>query len=97
MRPDLVEVAVPTAATADTDEEFFRSYSWIMNWSLSFGNQEWDCLVVHPSVPSPDIQNPRAGLIRQLVKAQDLTLIDRPAEDDSTPEATFAKAIKLAW
>lgn len=97
MRPDLVVIAVPSAATAATDDEFLRSYSWIMNWSLSFGHQEWDCLVVHPSVVSPDIQNPRADLIRQLVRAQDLTLIDRPAGDASEAGEILAKALKLAW
>lgn len=97
MRPDLVVIAVPATATSATEEEFFRSYSWIMNWSLSFAQQEWDCLVVHPGVASPDTPITRADLIRQLVKAQDLTLIDRPAADTSDAEVIFAKAIKYAW
>lgn len=97
MKPDLVIVAVPAGLTAASDEEFFRSYSWIMNWSLSFGHQEWDCLVVHPSVATPDRADPRQELIRRLVKAQDLTLIDRPTGDAFSAEALFAKAIKQAW
>jgi lysophospholipase L1-like esterase len=97
MKPDLVVIAVPAAATAATDEEFFRSYSWIMNWSLSFGHQEWDCLVVHPSVSNSDAQNPRSQLIRQLVKAQELTFIDRPTGDTSKIDVLFTKALRRAW
>lgn len=97
LKPDLVIIAVPAVAAAATDEEFFKSYSWIMNWSLSFAYQEWDCLVVHPGVASPDAPNPRADLIRQLVKAQELILIDRPAGDTSAAEALFKNGIKQAW
>ena len=97
MKPDLVIIAVSAGLTAATDEEFFRAYSWIMNWSLSFGHQEWDCLVVHPSVVTPDSQDPKQELIRQLVKAQELTLIDRFAGDSSSVEAIFGKALKQAW
>jgi len=96
-RPDLVVIAVPLSATAATDEEFFKSYSWIMNWSLSFGHQEWDCLVVHPSVVQPETPHPRADLVRQLVKAQELILIDRPAGDASSAAAILAKMIKDVW
>lgn len=97
MKPDLVVVAVPAGLDAATDEEFFRSYSWIMNWSLSFGHQEWDCLVVHPSVAAPDRPDPRYELIRALVKAQDLAFIDRAVGDSSSAEAIFSKALKQAW
>jgi hypothetical protein len=59
MQPDLVILAVPTnVGLKATDEEFVRSYAWIMNWSLSFGDQEWDCLVVHPSVTAPHAPMP---------------------------------------
>lgn len=93
-KPDLVILAVPANAAAATDEEFARSYSWIMNWSLSFGHQEWDCVVVHPSVVAPDINVPRGDLVRQLVRAQDLTLIDRPAGERSPAEVLFGNAVK---
>ena len=97
MKPDLVIIAVPAGLTAATDEEYFRSYSWIMNWSLSFGHQEWDCLVVHPSVVTSDSSDPRQELIRRLVKAQELTLIDRSAGEAASAEAIFGKALKQAW
>ncbi len=90
LRPDLVIIAVPRSAGAASTEQFIRSFSWIMNWSLSFGAQQWDCVVVHPAVANPaNAANPadaaakRDALIRQLVKAQDLSLIDRSTDDRS--------------
>ena len=94
LKPDLVILAIPANAVAPNDEQFVRSYSWIMNWSLSFGHQEWDCVVVHPSVVTPDVAVPRGDLIRQLVNAQDLPLIDRPKEDRSSAESLFHSAMK---
>lgn len=92
MKPDLVLVAVPREAAAESDEQFVRSYSWILNWSLSFGQQEWDCVVIHASVSAPGVRGPRDDLMRRLVRAQDLHLIDR-APDNETP----ANAILLRW
>jgi hypothetical protein len=81
-RPDLVLVSVPRSAKFDSQESFISSYTWIMNWSLSFGAQEWDCIVVHASLVDPDHPDAEHDeLIRQLVRAQDLTLVDRKAED----------------
>jgi len=81
-RPDLVLIAVPGNAGFESQESFVRSYMWIMNWSLSFGAQEWDCVVVHPSLPNPiHADADYDPLIRQLVRGQDLTLIDRPTND----------------
>jgi hypothetical protein len=90
-KPDLVVLAVPRAATADSDEQFVNSYSWIMNWSLSFGHQEWDCFVVHPSVAAPGPITPRDNLVRQLVQAQHLSLVDRAAGDDASAQELLAK------
>jgi hypothetical protein len=94
MKPDMVILAVPADAAAATDEEFARSYTWTMNWSLSFGHQEWDCVVVHPSVVTSDISMPRGELVRQLVHAQDLPLIDRPPGDRSPAQVLFTNAVK---
>ena len=54
MKPDLVVLNIPASAAAESDEQRVHAISWIMNWSLSFGHQEWDCIVVHPSVSDPD-------------------------------------------
>lgn len=91
MKPDLVVIAVPRTATADSDEQFVKSYSWVMSWSLSFGHAEWDCFVVHPSVAAPGPAAPRDDLVRQLVRAQHLGLADRAAGDDASAEHVLGK------
>jgi len=96
-RPDLVIIAIPGPATASTVEEFFRSYSWVMNWSLSFGQQEWDCLVVHPSVTEPDRVHPHGDLIRRLVQAQGLMLIDRRKDETADAATILGAGLKAGW
>jgi len=95
-KPDLVIVAVPIEAyTVDgrplDHEPFVRSYSWIMNWALSFGTREWDCLIVHPAVACnvAAAPHPHDDLVRRLVRAQDLSLIDRGPNDASSTETLF--------
>lgn len=51
--PDLVLVAVPTGAMAPSEEQFYRSYTWILNWSLSFGKSGWDCIALPSCRPLP--------------------------------------------
>jgi len=87
LKPDLVLIAVPRTTASDSDETFAASYGWVMNWSLNFGPPTWDVVVVHPSVtePSSDHED-RDNLIRRLVNAQDLSLIDRPANSTATAQ-----------
>ncbi len=86
MKPDLVLIAVPDSATAESDESFAGSYAWIMNWSLNFGPPTWDCVVIHPSVTNSEAKpGPQDDLIRRLVAAQDLVLIDRKPGDAKEP------------
>ena len=81
MKPDLVLIAVPRSAGAASAEEFIHSYSWIMNHSLSFSYQQWDCVIVHPSVADPGGGDAdHDALVRRLVRAQDLHLVDRPKD-----------------
>jgi pimeloyl-ACP methyl ester carboxylesterase len=70
MKPDLVVIAVPGQLTEKTPQTFHKHYAWIMNWSLSFGPQEWDVVVALP----PDADK----LASRLVKAQDLSVIAPP-------------------
>lgn len=81
LKPDLVLLTIPRDSHATNDEQFIRAVSWIMNWSLSFGLQEWDVIAVHPVVLDPAHTSPRDGLIRQLMRAQDVNVIDRPEQD----------------
>jgi hypothetical protein len=91
MKPDLVVIAVPRQAASQSRESFIRSYSWIMNWSLSFGTQEWDCVVIHPSLIDPlQADAEHDDLIRQLVRAQDLSLIDRRVGDQTSAQQLLA-------
>lgn len=83
-KPDLVVIAVPVTADAETEERRIHSHSWIMNWALSFGLQEWDVLAIPPSVARSDLsraEREQDRLIRQLIHAQHLAMPDRPAND----------------
>jgi hypothetical protein len=98
-RPDLVALTIPLEAPADNDEQLVHSISWIMNWSLSFGTQEWDCIVVQPSVDASGLsveQTQRIELIRRLVHAQHLPLIESetPIQLEQTLDTWFAAETK---
>lgn len=90
--PDLVLIAVPLAVTPRVSapaEAAIRAHGWILNWSLSFGLQEWDVVAIAPAVLgtglSPAEQESDAFACRQ-IRAQDLNLIARPAHDSAPPE-----------
>lgn len=86
-KPDLVVIAVPRSAMADVTEQEIGSYTWTMNWSLNFGSPTWDCVVAHPSVVDYTKTNAEHDdIVRRLVPAQDLSLIDRAAGDASSAE-----------
>jgi hypothetical protein len=88
-KPDLVLVAVPASARADSDEQAIRSWCWILNWSLSFGHQEWDVVGIPPSVARTDLtgdERKRDALARHMIRAQDLSLIERKPGDASPAE-----------
>ena len=98
LNPDIVVLAVPRSATAPSREEFIRSFAWVMNWSLSFGRQEWDCVVIHPDVMDPQGSvDTSDDLIRQLVDAQDLPLIDRPKQSTTDAVTIFCDWLDRQW
>jgi lysophospholipase L1-like esterase len=95
MKPDLVMIAVPRKAMFESEESFISGYTWIMNWSLSFAMQEWDCVAVHPAVVDSDhAEARRDALVRQLVGAQDLTLIDRSMDERQSGKEIFVEWLK---
>lgn len=97
LKPDLVIVAVPAEAGAETKEEFLRCYKWVLNYALSFGCQEWDCFAVVPSVGNPDLAGAareRNELARILVRAQDIGIVERAPGDARPPEALFTDWLK---
>jgi lysophospholipase L1-like esterase len=84
---DLVVIAIPAAVTPSLDtrlEAAIASYSWILNWSLSFGHQEWDVVGVAPAVEKVDLIADEQAADRfawRMFAAQDLSLIVRNGED----------------
>jgi lysophospholipase L1-like esterase len=89
---DLVLIAIPAAVTpslADPPEAAISSYSWILNWSLSFGHQEWDVVGVAPSVTKIDLTSDEQAadrFARRMFAAQDLSLIVGNGDDKSPAE-----------
>ncbi|MES2791398.1 MAG: SGNH/GDSL hydrolase family protein [Planctomycetota bacterium] len=95
--PNLVLLTVPRDAATTTDEEYVRAATWIMNWSLSFGHQEWDCVVVHPNVTAPESPGPRDDLLKQLIRAQHLHFIDRQAGNKESAVELFNQWFAAAY
>lgn len=96
MKPNLVIIAVPGHLGEKTPQAFHQHYSWIMNWSLSFGPQLWDVVVALPSAAQPELdagEVANEALARRLVKAQDLSMIDRAASDNTPLPELLAKWI----
>ncbi len=95
MKPDLVVIAVPRSVSEENKEAFAKSFAWVMNWSLNFGSPTWDCVVVHPAVFEADSEaGPYDDLIRQLVRAQDLSLIDRAENETASGEDILTRWLR---
>ena len=78
MAPDLVLISVPSSLPVPQPEDFHKSYSWIMNWSLSFGPQQWDVIVALPSAAKIKLnaeEQQHEALARRLIEAQDLHML----------------------
>ncbi len=93
LKPNLVLIAIPRSAKADTKDQFIHDQYWIANYSLGFGKKEWDTVIIHPSVAdSKTVDKENDALIRKLTAAHDLTLIDRKPGDERP-----AKALLKDW
>lgn len=94
--PDLVLIAVPLAITpsiSNASEAEIDAHSWILNYSLSFGRQEWDVVGIAPAVLTADLSEDDLGrdaYSRHMIRAQDLSLIARPAGSDATAQEILA-------
>ncbi len=78
MDQDLVLIAVPGSLPVQRPEPFHKSYSWIMNWSLSFGPQAWDVIVALPSAAKNKLaieEQQHEAFARRLIEAQDLHML----------------------
>jgi lysophospholipase L1-like esterase len=95
--PDLVLIAVPRSVVAKDREEFIRTQGWIAANSLSRGKREWDVVVIHPAVfegPGTEADREKDELIRAIVPAQDLPLIDRAEGDTREAAELLAEWVK---
>ena len=96
--PDLVVVAVPTGAMAASEEQFYRSYTWILNWSLSFGKPGWDCIAVLPSVTTPEL-TPAQRIAEQraldVIQGQDIPWLGRGIGDARPAAELLASWLEL--
>lgn len=87
MKQDLVLIAVPAELPLQDQLQFHHDYSWIMNWSLSFGVQQWDVVVSLPSAAMHSLSQEESrheALALRLIRAQDLSMITRRS-GDTTP------------
>lgn len=94
MSPDLVVIAVPADARVKSTEELINSFTWVMNWSLSFAYQQWDCIVILPSTTNSkltDAELERDQLFRRLVHAQHIGMVARQPGDDRPAETILAE------
>ena len=88
---DLVFVAVPATASADTTEAFINSYTWVLNNSLSFGYQEWDVFAVPPSLAAT-LEGDEAqhnAWQKRLIRAQDFELVEGDGGSVEAAEAAL--------
>ena len=96
-RFDLVVLAIPTAVTPTLDspsEGEISSYSWILNWSLSFGYQEWDVIGISTVIDNPRPTSEeihRERFARRMFAAQDLTFVVRPVDSADIATGILAK------
>ncbi len=86
MKPDLVLIALPAELPLKDQQQFHHDYSWVMNWSLSFGPQQWDVVAALPSVAKPVLtkeESSHESFARRLIQAQDLSMLTRRSGDVS--------------
>lgn len=86
MKPDLVLIALPAELPLKDQQQFHHDYSWVMNWSLSFGPQQWDVVAALPSVAKPVLtkeESSHEAFARRLIQAQDLSMLTRRSGDVS--------------
>ncbi len=92
-RPDLVILAVPSDAAAPDTDAYFHDYTWIMNWSQSFKQPGWDCVVVLPSVADP-AQLATEEQAADVVQGNDLPWLRRRAGDTRDPQTLLTEWLR---
>ncbi|MBP6508290.1 MAG: hypothetical protein KA257_12060 [Opitutaceae bacterium] len=99
-QPDLFVIAVPAEAAAPDDTQFYRSYTWILNWSQSLDPARGDCLAVLPSVAQPELsptQRATENFALEVILDKDLPVIRRKTDDTSSPSDLLTAQLKLLF
>ncbi|HRE82379.1 MAG TPA: GDSL-type esterase/lipase family protein [Opitutaceae bacterium] len=92
--PDLVILAIPASSGGVTEDDFYRSYSWIINWSLPFGGQadepQWDCVVLL-KVPTTPAEKNAESRARDVIRGQDVPWLERESDDTRKTDVIFSE------
>lgn len=94
-KPDLVILAIPAAAQAPDFPAFYHHYTWILNWSLSFGKAEWDAIAIPPAVTDPTAAGtePQAKALL-VIQGQDLPYLQRVDGDTRAAGELLAEFLR---
>ncbi len=92
-RPDLVILAVPAEASAPDVDHYYHDYAWVMNWSQSFKQPGWDCVVMLPSVADPTLISAETQAL-DVVKGNDLLWLRRTAGDQRDAETLLTEWLR---
>lgn len=94
-KPDLVILAVPASAQAPDLPVSYHHYTWILNWSLSFGKAEWDAIAIPPAVTDPTAAGTEAQANALLViQGQDLPYPQRADGDTRAAGELLAEFLR---
>jgi hypothetical protein len=96
--PDLIIIAVPAAASAENDEQFYRNYTAVLNWSLDVGASSqvprWDCLVILPEVAQPGLAEAKHARAHNVVAGQDIPVVKRAMWDLRSADQVLLDALR---
>jgi lysophospholipase L1-like esterase len=93
-RADLVVVGLPYNSLPGSDEDLLRVYNKLLNGCFTGGQQEWDVIVVPPSVfqsPRNEQERQHDELVKRIIRARDLPMIERPLKDARPAGELLAK------
>ena len=94
---DLVIIAVPAEAKADTIEQYIESYNGMLNELVRSGQDRWDCVAISPSTmqsSSDGEQQRRYHIARRIIKSKDIGTFVNQAYSCRNLEMQFSDWLK---
>lgn len=91
---DLVIIAVPANARADTIEKYIESYSWMLNRLIRNGEDRWDCVAIPPSATQADLsyeQKKKDRIARRIIGTKDIGTVNRKKGDNRAIDVLLAE------